>query len=88
MAEFHICNNDAVDFSLGLQYGVEVWKNDKWEDIPRTGMWDAAAIYLTPGKEYIQEIPVKVLGARRGRAYRIRKEINDCVCYSEVFIMK
>ena len=88
MAEFHICNNDTVDFSLGLRYGVEVWKNDKWEDIPRTGIWNAAAIYLTPGKEYIQEIPVKALGARRGRAYRIRKEINDCVCYSEVFIMK
>lgn len=86
--EFHICNNDTIDFSLGLQYGVEVWKNDKWEDVPRTGVWDAAEIYLTPGKEYVQQTYIKSLGVKRGRAYRIRKEINDCECYSEVFIMK
>ena len=88
MAEFHICNNDTVDFFYGLDYDLDVWKNNKWEEVPRTGIWDAAGIYLPPGKEHVEEIPVKSLGAKRGRAYRIRKEINDCVCYSEVFIMK
>lgn len=66
-------NNGSTNFTFGLVYEIEKFKQNKWEPIPLKGEVKAIGIILEPGQIFEQKIPLDQL-KERGQ-YRILKDI-------------
>jgi hypothetical protein len=67
-------NNGLTDLSLGLLYEIEIYKQDKWEQVSINVGFDSIGIIIEPGQKFQQNIPLNQL--KEPGQYRVSKNID------------